>query len=260
MILDGKVFSRSMKLIPNNHVQELFGKSSFNGLDGELIMGDPNDPLAFRNTTSAVMTIGGRPDVTFHAFDMVHYTEPFFTRFTSMRGYIRGHPLIQVVEHVHVYCANDIMRLEEQYLTKGYEGVMLRSSAGVYKQGRSTLREGGLLKLKRFHDSEAVVLGAIELMHNDNEAKPDERGYMKRSSHQENKRPAGKLGALTVRDLTTGAQFEIGTGFTDADRQRLWNARDTLNGMLVKYRFFPTGSKDKPRFPSFQGFRLPADM
>lgn len=45
-----------------------------------------------------------------------------------------------------------------------------------------------------------------------------------------------------------------------AERQKFWNLRASLRGLLVKYQYFPTGSKEKPRFPSFQGFRNRIDL
>src|SRR5690606_27777905 len=113
--------------------------------------------------------------------------------------------------------------------------------------GRSTAREGHLLKLKRFTDGEAVVIGFEELMHNANEATKDELGYTKRSTHADGKVPMGTLGALKVRDLTTGIEFSIGTGYTAAQRRKLWDARDTLVGKVVKYKHFEGGVKDAPR-------------
>jgi DNA ligase-1 len=60
------------------------------------------------------------------------------------------------------------------------------------------------------------------------------------------------LGALKVRDVKTGIEFEIGTGFTEADRVKLWQSRDMLGVFkLAKYKYFAGGSKDKPRFPVF---------
>ena len=43
LIINGVVMSRSFKPIPNAHVQELFGRPEYNGLDGELIVGSPTD-------------------------------------------------------------------------------------------------------------------------------------------------------------------------------------------------------------------------
>ena len=259
MVIGGVVYSRKMKPIPNDYVQERFGRPEYEHLDGELIVGDPRHPDAFRRTTSAVMTHTGPSDVRFYVFDRFHPSATFLERIRAAEDACDNFHSV-FVEHEYVVTGAHLLDTEELYLREGYEGVMVRHPTGLYKQGRSTAREGWLMKLKRFHDSEAEVLAAVELMHNDNEAKPDERGYMKRSSHQDNKRPAGKLGALTVRDVTSGTVFEIGTGFTDGDRQTLWAVRDTLPGRFVKYRYFPTGSKEKPRFPTFVGFRAAQDL
>ena len=72
--------------------------------------------------------------------------------------------------------------------------------------------------------------------------------------------PAGVRGALHVQDVKTGVQFAIGSGFDDADREVYWQHRKKLVGRVVKYRYFPSGSKEKPRFPTFLGWRDPRDM
>src|SRR5690606_29022945 len=121
--------------------------------------------------------------------------------------------------------------------------------------GRATLREGWLWKLKRFEDSEAVILDFEERMHNANVAKTNALGYKERSSHKENLVPMGTLGALKVRDVKTGVEFDIGTGFSDLERQRMWDIRDRWLGRVVKYKFLPVGVKDKPRHPVYLGPR-----
>jgi len=68
------------------------------------------------------------------------------------------------------------------------------------------------------------------------------------------------LGTLLVRDVHTGVEFGIGSGFTAEDRQRFWNNKQKVIGTIVKYKYFPTGSKDKPRFPVFLSFRSKDDM
>jgi DNA ligase-1 len=163
-----------------------------------------------------------------------------------------------VVEHKLVTSDSELGNLQDHFLRQGFEGTMLRSPRGLYKQGRSTLNEGWLMKLKQFADSEATVLAVVELMHNANEATVDERGYTKRSSHQENKIPMGRLGALSVKDVHTGVTFDIGTGFNDDERAALWRVPPI--GKVVRYRYFPTGSKEKPRFPVFNGFRDSIDV
>ena len=67
IVKDGVVYSRTGKPIPNKYVQDLF--SHFNGLDGELIVGNPTDKNVFQNTTSGVMSIEGMPNVFYYVFD-----------------------------------------------------------------------------------------------------------------------------------------------------------------------------------------------
>lgn len=258
LIINGIVMSRSFKPIPNAYVQKLFGRPEYNGLDGELIVGTPTDKDVYRNTTSGVMSQAGEPDVSYHVFDKFDHGGGFHDRLRASQEIIRRlDPVIPVVpvEHRFIACEQTLLALEEQYLADGYEGVMLRQQNGPYKHGRSTEREGWLLKLKRFDDSEAVILSAYELMHNANEATQNELGYTERSSHKAGMVGKGILGGLSVRDVYSGVEFDIGTGFDQATREALWKQRDQLPEQIIKYKFFASGVKDKPRFPVFLGFR-----
>ena len=260
LIIDGVVMSRSLKPIPNQHVQKLFGRQELNGLDGELIVGKPTDPDAYRNTTSGVMSIEGEPDVTFHVFDDFHESGGFQRRLHTAMRRVKKQKAVVHVQHAIVNDEDELNSLEQQVLADGYEGVMLRSIDGPYKHGRSTEKEGWLLKLKRFADSEAKIVGFQELMHNANEAKTNELGQKERSSKKAGLVGKGCLGAIAVQDLKTGVEFDIGTGFTQADREIYWATQKDLVGAVVKYKYFPGGVKDKPRFPVFLGFRDLIDL
>ena len=78
LVIDGVVYSRSLKPIRNKHVQQLFGKEEYNGFDGELIVGDIYAKDVFQKTTSGVMSEDGNPDVTFYVFDVLtNNTAPY---------------------------------------------------------------------------------------------------------------------------------------------------------------------------------------
>lgn len=263
IVLDGVVLSRKFKRIPNKYIQALFGHAKFNGLDGELIVGDPTDPEAFRKTMSGVMEQDGVPDVTFHVFDDCSPNARswgFNARLESVFRRTVNQPRMLYVMHKTLRTVEQLEQYELKQLGLGYEGVMLRHPDGKYKEGRSTLKEAWLLKLKRFEDSEAKVLGYAELQHNANE-KTITTGAKAERSHKKAGLVGGQvLGALHVKDVKTGVEFDIGSGFTAAERKALWEAGDELLGKFVKYQFFPLGSKDKPRFPTFKGFRDPIDF
>jgi DNA ligase-1 len=103
------------------------------------------------------------------------------------------------------------------------EGLMLRQPGSKYVAGRSST----LLKVKTFHDAEAVVIG-----------------------HQAGAgRHQGRMGALLVR-LPNGTDFAIGTGFSDREREN-----PPAIGATVTFRYQELSDAGVPRFPSWVGVR-----
>ena len=82
-------------------------------------------------------------------------------------------------------------------------------------------------------------------------------GYLERSYKDENLRADNTLGALVVVDEAQfpEVQFRIGSGFGEMERQELWRDSQRNIGRIVKYKYMPEGTMDKPRHPIFLGFR-----
>ena len=49
--------------------------------------------------------------------------------------------------------------------------------------------------------------------------------------------------------------FEVGTGFTHAQRKEICENKVDYLGKYAKVSYQESGMKDLPRFPSFKGFR-----
>lgn len=260
LVRNGVLVSRNLRPIANPHVAQLFRGSKFEGLDGELIAGEPTDEHVFTKTTSAVMAGHGVPkDVRFFVFDIVS-NEAYVDRLATLRELVSraGVSRLLAVPQRLIKNADELAEFEEKMVGLGYEGVMLRSTHGLYKYGRSTLREGYLCKLKRFSDAEAVITGVVERQHNENEAKRDAVGRIDRSMSKAGMVGANTLGAFLVRGTTgayKGAEFSVGTGMTDEFRAEVWRDPVKWVGRIIKYKFFPSGTKDAPRFPVFIGER-----
>lgn len=254
VVKNGVVLSRSLKPIPNAYVQSLF--KHLEHFDGELIVGDPTSKTCYRDTVSGVMSKDGEPDVRFFVFDK---TDKPTQRYQDRKPLRDAIARVVLLNQYHVTCLDTLLALEEKLLDQGYEGLILRDPNAPYKFGRSTVREGYLLKLKRFTDAEFEVVGFEERMHNGNEATTNELGRTKRSSHKENKTGRGDLGALIVR-TAEGLVFNVGTGFDDAQRAEIWANQAKYQGAWAKVKFFAIGMKDAPRHPVFLGWREQCDL
>jgi len=269
-----KAVTRKDKPIPNRFVREWLEKHCPIGFDGELVLADQTK-ATFQAVSSAIMSEDGEPDFCYDVFDYVcdvySLLKPYHQRcrelstreLRSFAGGTNGWcQRVKLILPEEVDDEEQLLAYESWCLQEKFEGVMLRTPDGPYKCGRSTEKQGWLLKLKRFTDGEAYIIGVDEKMHNANEATTDAFGKVKRSSHKANQERLNTLGALVVMDVETGVKFSIGTGFDEATRKQLWDQwhAGTLEHKIVKYKSQPTGVKDKPRFPVFLGLRDERDM
>jgi DNA ligase 1 len=250
---DGPV-TRSLKPIPNDHIRNQLFDEADEGLDGELItLADDGSLDDFNAAQSKIMRKDGAPRFRFLVFDMVDNALPFHRRLIlANRACGKGGVLLPV-EHVVVANADALAEIEQLHVEQGYEGTMLRDPNGLYKFGRSTAKEGTLLKVKRFEDDEAVITGTIERMHNTNEATTNALGRTERSSAKAGLVGMDTLGALQC--LWKGVAFDLGTGFDDAQRAALWAKRGSLAGKTVTFKYQGIGSGGAPRFPVFLRMR-----
>ena len=147
-----------MKPIRNTQTQQVFGSFEFEGLDGELAVGNPWDKNLMQQTTSGVMSYNGRPNAVYHIFDRWDIPKGFEERHSMLISRFGKEfaEYIKVVPHTEISSYEEMLVHEARYLKEGYEGVMLRLPNAPYKQNRSTLREAGLVKVKRFNDYEPV--------------------------------------------------------------------------------------------------------
>lgn len=274
----GTLLGRSMKQHANRHVRQLFSQPLYQGFDGEMIVGSgtERDSDICRRTTSALNSHEGQPTITWWLFDYLLPDVigfPYDRRLELLRIHVdqlHDEFLGSSLRVVPSYWAMDLNELEEiddQFILDGYEGTIIRDPEGGFKQGRSTVREGGLLRIKRFIDAEAVVLEVIEGQTNGNEQQLDERGLAFRSTHAANMQPNGLLGTMRCRMAGASGSFALGQevtvsagAMTHAERKHYFENPAELVGQTIKFKFFPKGVKDKPRFPTFLSIRAASDM
>lgn len=263
--VQGRLLSSTFKPIPNQYIRGVLENELPDGADGELLSGN-----TFQSVTSAVMSHEGSPDFKFWMFDLVDENflqEPYMTRLVKMETWRRRAfaPNTHLVPTRLIQSLRELMAYETEMINQGYEGVMVRKIDGPYKCGRSTLKQGWLLKRKPFADSEARIVGFEERLTNTNALEVNDLGLAKRSSAKAGKVPMGTLGKFVCEDvhgLFPGIALKIGTGkgLTDELRLTVWKNQRAYVGRLIKYKFQKMGSKDAPRLPIFLGFRHPEDV
>lgn len=163
--------------------------------------------------------------VGFHVFDMPADGAPFSERYRQLKALVNEagceHLVLVVQKPVASHPA--LMSELDAIVAKGGEGLMLKRIDSLYQAGRSD----DLLKVKRYQDAEARVVG-----HTAGQGK-----Y------------AGMLGALEV-ELADGRALRIGTGFTDRQRRH-----PPAVGSTITFRYRGLTSTGLPRFASFLRIR-----
>eukprot|EP00445_Apocalathium_hangoei_P075443 CAMPEP_0204169600 /NCGR_PEP_ID=MMETSP0361-20130328/41673_1 /ASSEMBLY_ACC=CAM_ASM_000343 /TAXON_ID=268821 /ORGANISM="Scrippsiella Hangoei, Strain SHTV-5" /LENGTH=496 /DNA_ID=CAMNT_0051127199 /DNA_START=152 /DNA_END=1643 /DNA_ORIENTATION=- len=139
---------------------------------------------------------------------------------------VRVHPQVVCEGVEHVYKELDrILALDPPA-----EGLMLAASNKPHRGGRCN----DILKVKKFHTQDAKVVGH----------KPGKGKHV------------GRLGALECR-LRSGQRFDVGSGFSDADRDA-YQANYPI-GTIVEFRYFEITDAGVPRFPTFVRIRPDVD-
>src|SRR6266436_1285718 len=179
LMINGKAVSRKFKPIPNKFIRAWIERNARNEYDGEIMI----KGRCFDDLSGDVRREDGEPDFQYWVFDYVKdsLTKPYIERIKDLTSAPLRHGQLEIQRMRRVLPfkmnnAEELTAFEEKCLSEGYEGVMVRSPNSPYKCGRSTENEGYLLKIKRFEDDEAKIIGYEEMMHNENEATRDALG------------------------------------------------------------------------------------
>ena len=260
-IVDGEPLTSSMKPWPNRFIRETLSDPKYHGLDGEILVGEPNGPDPFFATSGPVRRYDGKPDFFFYVFDRwIDGNLSYHDRWIKWSAPKIGRLI--VLEQRLLHSPEEVLEYEEEMLNDGFEGAMIRSLDGRYKEGRCSFREMNIFKRKPFVECEAEIIEVIEGLENLNVPKMNETGNMRRSSHKENKRPKGTLGSFKLRSVLWVSSFHASTGegFTAERKQEIWDHREEYIGQIATVKYQKYGSRDAPRLPNVIKIRPKFDV
>ena len=243
------LYSRNGKIFNNfNHIENALSKPEYNNIvfDGEVMSDD------FQALMKQVYRKSGAntEDAYLALFDMIPFKE-FNEGKSKLNSFERKQELnklsstftseIKLVDYEIINFddkkgQDKFLKMNKDALDKGFEGLMIKPNNNYYECKRSH----AWLKIKPFIE---VTLKVIDI----------QEGTGK---HE------GKLGAFTVEGKDDGKFFSlsVGSGLTDEQRDKYWEAKDKLIGRLVEVRADAItksieGEHFSLRFPRFKNFR-----
>jgi DNA ligase-1 len=122
---------------------------------------------------------------------------------------------------------DEIKTAHDDFVKLGYEGVMIKYPEAPYKFGRGW----EVMKFKAFHDVDLKISEVLE-------------GTGKHT---------GKMGSVRVNYL--GVDVQVGSGFSDELRTKLWFDRKSFIGRMIEVRYQEVTPDGSLRFPTFVCFR-----
>lgn len=195
-------------------------------LDGELWAGRGNFHLVQQTVLDKTPVESAWRNIDFMIFDMPYSAGDYRKRYYNIKDLVlevdQAH--IKYVEHRAIQNEPHLFAQLDKISISDGEGVMLRKVSSRYQAGRGS----DLLKLKRYADDEALVVGY----------KPGTGRLL------------GMMGAMLVR-LPDGTEFYIGSGFTDEVRRQ-----PPKIGSTITFRYNGFTHNGKPRFARFLRERL----
>lgn len=213
--------------------------------DGELLLIDNENQYTsgerFQKTGQILSSDGESYGIGYNIFDALPYSEfqagksslPYIKRRgLYLETFVPG-SLVKVVPVLGTAGKSTIPSWSDFATSKGYEGVMLNDPEAHYE----TKRTKGLLKVKKMHTADLLVVGFEEAIDGKNR---------------------GGLKSIIVR-LDDENTFNVSSGLTDELREDIWNNQDKYLGKIIEIKYFEeTKNKDggrSLRFPVVLGFR-----
>ncbi len=190
-------------------------------VEGELWAGRGNFHIVQQTVLDKKPSDEAWKKIDYMLFDMPSAAGDFSKRYYNVVHYVdsvrQNH--IKYIVHYPIESETQLFTLLDNVDSNKGEGLMLRKVSRRYQAGRSN----DLLKLKKHHDAEALVIGY----------------------KVGNGKYKGKLGSLLVR-LETGVEFYIGSGFTDQVR-----SQPPKLGSTITFRYNGMTQNGVPKFARY---------
>jgi len=222
--ISGEIFSRSYKKINGmDHIEALLEKIPFD-VDGEIVV--PGS--IFDSASGLIRNLDPVPEAVYMVFDG-DLRGGKYERYLTMNQHllpVKANCPIQIVKQNVVDNEEELMEYYQSALDQGFEGIVACPRDGAYEDKRIWWR---LVPIKT---ADCICTGVFE-----------GKGKYENSA-----------GGIYV-DFD-GHQVKVGTGFTDSDRKKFWEAPEHYTGLIGEFEYKEKTKAGSMRQPRFKGWRL----
>ena len=262
----GRFLGRSGKQLKNRSVTSRFSGTAFDGMHGELTLGNnPTLSTLCIDTSAAVRRILGEPDMHWWIWDyappsleskgFAHRLEALVTRVITL-----DIPAILDMPFRLLRNAEEAEAYYRGLRGHGYEGMVLRGVDDKFQgDKRASMANQFFLRRKPWLEEDGIVVGLLEGSSNTNEQETNERGLSFRRTHAAGLVPSGMVGTIIVR-RPNGALANISPGRMTKDECRRQLQTLELIGQYITYRHMGTGALNTLRQATYQRTRMSEDM
>ena len=212
--------------------------------DGELIaiLEDTADNKeVFENTIKRSKIKGIKKGLKFMCFDYIESVIDFYNGKDNTPCIKRKNRLKEIIEENNcsyieyldpLYVGDNytvIPNIMKEQTSNGEEGIMINMADAPYECKRTK----NLIKVKQFADADVLITDVIE----------------------GDGRNKGKLGAIEIEFEWEGSKYRcnVGSGFSDDDRELYWNNKELLLGKIATIQYFEITKNDNGGY----GMRFP---
>jgi DNA ligase-1 len=192
--------------------------------DGELLI----PGKTFQESLGRLRSHADVPEAVYYVFDTPDTMKAFEDRLDILKALQGTSKSIRVIKHELVRNEQELLSYYQKCRAAGLEGVVVKRMGHLYVGTRSR----DWLKMKDVLSADAPIVSFKE-----GEGKYE-----------------GTLGAIVVK-LRNGLLCDVGTGFTDKERDEIWENKINYLGRVVEVMYHERTNDGNLRHPRMSRFR-----
>ena len=244
LYVDEQLYTRNgKKILGVEHIiKELLSKGIHSDLDGEILI----PGARFDKVSGSLRSFNNSPDAKFFVFGAPDVERPFTEVYQELEERAKANywsmsvskpTTITLVKHIPLHTVDEVKKQYTTALNAGFEGLVLKTPDHIYQPGK---RSSDWLKLKPTLSKDLPIIGFFE----------------------GEGRLTGTLGGVDIKHVSEFGDLvivKVGSGFTDALRDEIWNNQSRYLGKTIEVKYQEETEDGSLRHPRFKSFRPDKD-